>query len=181
MQDPRFRNKEALMISKMSFPPSFDTKVRPPFHPRHEGHGATLSTRLVRRLHSHWTDARCRSALQVDMRKVEIEVMRQWISKELVNLMGFEDDVLIEYTISLLEVEDQPVRSPSMHPFVLIVLYCASLAKSCFVHPSLAPDHRRQKDATRPNRFPRQKDSNLHAILMDLTPLCSIQPYASPY
>lgn len=60
------------MIKKMSFPPSFDTKV--------------------------------------DMRKVELAVMKPWIAKKTVELLGFEDDVLIEYISSLLEDTENPVR-----------------------------------------------------------------------
>ena len=59
------------MIKKMSFPPSFDTKV--------------------------------------DMRKVELAVMKPWIAKKTVELLGFEDDVLIEYISSLLEDTESPV------------------------------------------------------------------------
>jgi hypothetical protein len=45
------------------------------------------------------------------MRKVEIAVMKPWIAKKVIELLGFEDDVLIEYINSLLEDPDNPVRS----------------------------------------------------------------------
>ncbi|GAA5896879.1 hypothetical protein JCM5296_002579 [Sporobolomyces johnsonii] len=70
-QDPRFKDKQAMLLKKMQFPPSFDQKV--------------------------------------DMRKVEIAVMKPWIAKKTVELLGFEDDVLIEYINSLLEDTDNPI------------------------------------------------------------------------
>ncbi|GAA6062831.1 hypothetical protein JCM10212_002469 [Sporobolomyces blumeae] len=70
-QDPRFKDKQAMQLKKMSFPPSFEQKV--------------------------------------DMRKVEIAVMKPWIAKKVIELLGFEDDVLIEYINSLLEDPDQPI------------------------------------------------------------------------
>jgi len=44
------------------------------------------------------------------MRKVELAVMKPWIAKRVIELLGFEDDVLIEYINSLLEDQDNPVR-----------------------------------------------------------------------
>ena len=57
------------------------------------------------------------------MRNVELQVMRPWVSKEVTKLVGFDDEVLIEYIMSLLEDKDNPVsltlRTPcgrlSMH------------------------------------------------------------------
>ncbi|BGP15970.1 hypothetical protein JCM10213v2_003963 [Rhodosporidiobolus nylandii] len=46
---------------------------------------------------------------KVDMRKVEMAVMKPWIAKKVVELLGFEDDVLIEYIHSLLEDQENPV------------------------------------------------------------------------
>ncbi|GAA5819964.1 hypothetical protein JCM11491_002694 [Sporobolomyces phaffii] len=73
-QDPRFKDKQAMQIKKMSFPASFNTKV--------------------------------------DMRKVEMAVMKPWIAKQVTTLLGFEDDVLIEYVNSLLEDDDHPIVDP---------------------------------------------------------------------
>ena len=47
-----------------------------------------------------------KSHFQVDLRKVNIQVLRPWISKKIVELLGFEDDVVIEYVYSLLEEND---------------------------------------------------------------------------
>ncbi|GAA6050157.1 hypothetical protein JCM3770_000429 [Rhodotorula araucariae] len=70
-QDPRFKDKQSVLLSKTSFPPSFNTKV--------------------------------------DIRKVEMAVMKPWITKKVIELLGFEDDVLLEYVFSLLEDNENPI------------------------------------------------------------------------
>jgi hypothetical protein len=47
---------------------------------------------------------------QVDTRKVNLTVIRPWIAKKVVELVGFEDEVVVEYAMGLLEDESQPVR-----------------------------------------------------------------------
>ena len=47
------------------------------------------------------------------MRKVELSVIRPWIVKKVVELVGFEDEVVVEYAMGLLEDDAQPVR-PSL-------------------------------------------------------------------
>ena len=44
------------------------------------------------------------------MRKVELSVMKPWIAKKTMDLLGFEDEVVIEYVSGLLEDEANPVR-----------------------------------------------------------------------
>ena len=48
---------------------------------------------------------------QVDMRKVNLQVMRPWIANKVTELVGFEDEVVIEYAMGLLEDTSQPVSS----------------------------------------------------------------------
>lgn len=48
------------------------------------------------------------------MRKVELSVIKPWIAKKIVELLGFEDDVLIEYVSGILEDEENQV---SLRPF----------------------------------------------------------------
>jgi hypothetical protein len=43
------------------------------------------------------------------MRKVNLTVIRPWVAKKIVELVGFEDEVVIEYAMGLLEDESQPV------------------------------------------------------------------------
>lgn len=40
---------------------------------------------------------------QVDMAKVNMDVMRPWISERVYELLGFEDDVVPEFICGLLE------------------------------------------------------------------------------
>lgn len=44
------------------------------------------------------------------MRKVNLQVIRPWVAKKVVELVGFEDEVLIEYAMGLLEDESKPVN-----------------------------------------------------------------------
>jgi serine/arginine repetitive matrix protein 1 len=37
------------------------------------------------------------------MKKVQLEVIKPWISKNITDLLGFEDEVFIGYVFSLLE------------------------------------------------------------------------------
>ena len=46
---------------------------------------------------------------QVDMRKVNLTVIRPWVTKKIVELSGVEDDLIADYAMSLLEDESQPV------------------------------------------------------------------------
>lgn len=43
------------------------------------------------------------------MRKVNLTVIRPWIAKKVVELVGFEDEVVVEYAMGLLEDKQQPV------------------------------------------------------------------------
>ncbi len=57
------------------------------------------------------------------MRKVNLQVIRPWVAKKVVELVGFEDEVLVEYAMGLLEDESQPVNlSPSIffHTYIRI-------------------------------------------------------------
>ncbi|KAF7986333.1 hypothetical protein HWV62_35316 [Athelia sp. TMB] len=49
---------------------------------------------------------------KVDMRKVNLEVIRPWIAKKVVELVGFEDEVVVEYAMGLLEDKQEPNIDP---------------------------------------------------------------------
>jgi hypothetical protein len=49
-------------------------------------------------------------ATKVDMTKVNMDVMRQWITQRIVELTGLDDDVVPEYVFGMLEPQ---VRSPT--------------------------------------------------------------------
>lgn len=51
---------------------------------------------------------------QVDLRKVNIGVLRPWIAKKVTEMIKFEDDVVVEYVFGMLEDKDTPV-SPFLH------------------------------------------------------------------
>ncbi|KLT45188.1 PWI domain-containing protein [Cutaneotrichosporon oleaginosum] len=51
-------------------------------------------------------------AERVDLRKVNISVLRPWIAKRLIELMRVEDDVVVEYVYSMLEDKDKPIPDP---------------------------------------------------------------------
>jgi len=43
---------------------------------------------------------------QVDMNKVNLNVIKPWITKAVIDLLGFEDEVVIDYAFS--QLEDSP-------------------------------------------------------------------------
>jgi len=45
----------------------------------------------------------------VDLRKVNIQVLRPWIAKKVTEMIKFEDDVVVEYVFGMLEDRDVPV------------------------------------------------------------------------
>ncbi|KAF8882473.1 PWI domain-containing protein, partial [Infundibulicybe gibba] len=73
--------KELKLLKSMKFPSEFEKKVL---------------------LHA---------LVQVDMRKVNLNVIRPWIAKKVVELVGFEDEVVVEYAMGLLE-DQQPTPDP---------------------------------------------------------------------
>jgi serine/arginine repetitive matrix protein 1 len=42
---------------------------------------------------------------KVDLKKVKFDLIKSWISKRIGELLGFEDDVVINFVISSLEAE----------------------------------------------------------------------------
>ncbi|KAJ7366461.1 PWI domain-containing protein, partial [Mycena albidolilacea] len=78
-QDRRFADKELKLLKSTKFPAHFETKT----------HNLTV--------------------FKVDMRKVNLNVIKPWIAKKIVELVGFEDDILIGYALELL---DEPSPDP---------------------------------------------------------------------
>jgi hypothetical protein len=58
---------------------------------------------------------------QVDMRKVNLEVMRPWIANKVTELVGFEDEVVIEYAMGLLEDKTEPVCDIAISSFCPLI------------------------------------------------------------
>ncbi|KAH8105778.1 PWI domain-containing protein [Phellopilus nigrolimitatus] len=89
-QDRRFSDKESKLLKTLKFPPEFSEKVI--YAPQH---------RFLESL-----------ILTVDMRKVNLQVMRPWIASKVTELVGFEDEVVVEYAMGLLEDRSQPTPDP---------------------------------------------------------------------
>jgi len=70
---------------------------------------------------------------QVDMRKVNLTVIRPWIAKKVLELVGFEDDLVVEYAVGLLEDESQPVSltTLSITQFLTMTYFFFT---SCWIH-----------------------------------------------
>ncbi|EAU89259.2 SR-rich pre-mRNA splicing activator [Coprinopsis cinerea okayama7 len=49
---------------------------------------------------------------RVDMRKVNLTVIRPWVAKKIIELIGFEDEVVVEYAMGLLEDDSNPTPDP---------------------------------------------------------------------
>lgn len=48
--------------------------------------------------------------MQVDLRKVNVSVLRGWVAKKVTELLNFEDDVVVEFAYGLIEDKNDPVR-----------------------------------------------------------------------
>ena len=83
---------------------------------------------------------------QVDMRKVNMTVLRPWIVNKIVELLGFEDELLVEYALGLLE---DPVCS----------LLCVLLPHHLLI---FLVEPRSQEDANISDRLSRQGCDHLH-------------------
>lgn len=42
---------------------------------------------------------------QVDMEKVNLDIIKPWITKKLIDILGAEDDVVMQYVFNMLESE----------------------------------------------------------------------------
>lgn len=81
-QDMRFSDKEKKIMKSTKFPANFSVKVQ------------------FKCVNMHSIIA---NLWQVDMKKVNMEVIQPWITKKVTDLLSLEDDVLINYIFSLLE------------------------------------------------------------------------------
>ena len=57
----------------------------------------------------HISGKRCAdiSDFQVDIKKVNLDVLRPWVARRIIHLLGVEDDIVIDTVFNLLE---EPVR-----------------------------------------------------------------------
>lgn len=47
---------------------------------------------------------------KVDLRKVNISVLRPWVAEKVTELIKVEDDIVVEYVFGMLEDRENPVR-----------------------------------------------------------------------
>ena len=110
-QDSRFGDRDKKLEGKIKFPAEFDTKVRR----ARDGRVFPLIVRqrsVARPSCSHLMLV-CPAtplfvAIQVDMKKVKLEILKPWIVQQVVHYMQTEDDVLIGLIFNLLETAQFP-------------------------------------------------------------------------
>ncbi|ORY32092.1 PWI domain-containing protein, partial [Naematelia encephala] len=86
----RFKDKEAAAVKATKFPKSFNEKV-------------CFETAYIF----------CLSSICcVDLRKVNLSVLRPWIAQKITELIRFEDDVVVEYVYGMLEDKEKPNPDP---------------------------------------------------------------------
>ena len=63
--------------------------------------------------------------MQVDMRKVNLDILRDWVVKKITSFVGFEDEVVIEYALGLLEDKSKPVSifESTYYPVISLTLH----------------------------------------------------------
>ena len=59
------------------------------------------------------------------MRKVNLDILRDWVVKKITSLVGFEDEVVIEYALGLLEDKSKPVSlfEGTYYPVISLTLH----------------------------------------------------------
>jgi hypothetical protein len=93
----------------------------------------------------------------VDLKKVNLNVIRPWIAKKVTELVGFEDEVVVEYAMGLL---DDPNHTVSF------LVHAQDFSEST-VFPL---DSRPKENANKPDRFPHGIDALVHdCSLVSLT------------
>ena len=46
------------------------------------------------------------------MRKINVQVLREWVTKKITEILKFEDDVVVEYAFGILEDKENPTPDP---------------------------------------------------------------------
>lgn len=60
---------------------------------------------------------------QVDTSKVDLNVMRPWVTKRITEILGMEDEVVVEFVINQLEGEKvSPFLQPPSHTEYMSIL-----------------------------------------------------------
>ena len=98
------------------------------------------------------------SQIQVDMRKVNLQVIRPWVFKKITELNGIEDELVGEYCMGLLEDESQPVRP----------LCTSTLTLATDIDPTA--DSRPQAHDNQLAGLPQQKHQRVHGRALEVAP-----------
>lgn len=53
--------------------------------------------------------------MQVNMKKVNMDVMQRWIAQRITSLLGFEDDIVVGTCVNYLAEEVRPILKSNMH------------------------------------------------------------------
>lgn len=103
-QDNRFFNKEKKLLKSLKYAPNLNQKVCLP------SHSLDLRSRFE---HLSLASFHSRSA-QVDMSKVNLDVVKPWITNRVTELLGTEDEVLVDFVFNMLESEQVMCIAPGM-------------------------------------------------------------------
>lgn len=87
------------------------------------------------------------------MRKVNLTLIRPWIAKKVVELVGFEDEVVVEYAMGLLEDKQEPV--------------CKIICLAVLNLQNRKLDPRSEKNADQFDRLPYQGHASFHESSME--------------
>lgn len=85
-QDNRFSDKHKKLLKQMKFSDNLNLKV------------FVTTIRFTKELIYHFP-------LQVDTKKVNLDVLRPWVTKKITGILGMEDEVVVEFIFNQLEAE----------------------------------------------------------------------------
>lgn len=121
-QDARFQNKHNKLMSSMKFPPQYSLKV------------SKSSSEICVSALIYSSVFMLAPLLQVDMSKVKLDVIKNWIGPKIHELLGMEDDVVVGLCFNLLE-EKGPVcrRTTRQHSIIHRCNSASSVAGSSWI------------------------------------------------
>ena len=90
------------------------------------------------------------------MRKVNMSVIRSWVVNKIGELIGLEDEVLVEYAMGMLENDTDPV--------------CDSVSSSASLSYETLTDPRSQENADQPDGVPDKRYSRIYDFSMEAPP-----------
>ena len=55
---------------------------------------------------------------KININKVELKVIRTWVEKHINEILGFEDDVCVNYVMSMLEAKNEEIDPKKMQMYL---------------------------------------------------------------